>query len=246
MALLRAKHPDTVLLAEAHWDLEWELQQQGFDFCYDKRLYDRILDGDPAAIRGHLGADLDYQSRLLRFLENHDEPRVAGRLTPQAERAAAITIATLPGATLWHEGQFEGRRVRPPVFLRRRPDELPDHQLSVWYRSLLAAVETHGVRRGRWRLLDFTGWPDNQTCRNLLAWTWSGADCQHPHLVVVNLSDTAAQGRVPLGWPHLRASPWQLTDLMAEISFERDGNELDDPGLFVAFEPWQCQLLKLT
>ena len=65
----------------------------------------------------HLRADLSYQSRLVRFLENHDELRIASRLHGDAERAAAVAVATLPGATLWHEGQFEGRRVRPPLFL---------------------------------------------------------------------------------------------------------------------------------
>ena len=77
---LRGRHPETVLVAEAYWDLEWELQQQGFDFCYDKRLYDRIVGGDATAVRDHLRADLGYQSRLLRFLENHDEPRIASRM----------------------------------------------------------------------------------------------------------------------------------------------------------------------
>ena len=33
-------------MAEAYWDLEWALQQQGFDYCYDKRLYDRLVTGD--------------------------------------------------------------------------------------------------------------------------------------------------------------------------------------------------------
>ena len=74
---LRGRHPDTVLVAEAYWDLEWELQQHGFDFCYDKRLYDRIVGQDASAVRDHLRADLSYQSRLVRFLENHDEPRIA-------------------------------------------------------------------------------------------------------------------------------------------------------------------------
>ena len=38
----RARIPGSVFMAEAYWDLEWALQQQGFDFCYDKRLYDRL------------------------------------------------------------------------------------------------------------------------------------------------------------------------------------------------------------
>ena len=148
LGALRARHPETVLIAEAYWDMEWVLQQQGFNFCYDKRLYDRIISQDASAVRDHLRADLSYQSRLVRFLENHDEPRIASCLPGDAERAAAVAIATLPGATLWHEGQFEGRRVRPPVFLSRRPDEPPDAELAGWYRRLLAAVAGHQVRAG--------------------------------------------------------------------------------------------------
>ena len=242
---LRRTHPDTVLLAEAYWDLEWELLQHGFDFCYDKRLYDRVVGVDPAATRTHLAADVRYQSRLLRFLENHDEPRLAERLGPDAQRAAAVAIATLPGATLWHDGQFEGRRVRPPVFLRRRPDEPVDYYLSNWYRSLLAAVDKSRVRQGRWRLLEASGWPDNQTCQNLLAWTWSG-DGANRHVVVINLSGAPAEGRVPLGWPDLAGRQWDLTDLIAARRFQRDGDELDNPGLFVALGAWQFHLLRLS
>jgi hypothetical protein len=242
---LRGRHPDTVLVAEAYWDLEWELQQQGFDFCYDKRLYDRIAGQDTSAVRDHLRADLSYQSRLVRFLENHDEPRIAARLPAGAERAAAVAVATLPGATLWHEGQFEGRRVRPPVFLSRRPDEPPDIELASWYRRLLAAIAGHRVRDGAWRLLGASGWPDNQSCRNLLAWSWAGDGGSDRHVVVVNLSAQPAQGRVPLDWADLPGRSWHLTDLFAEGVFERDGDELALPGLFVALGPWQFHLLAL-
>src|SRR5215467_4045285 len=176
IAGLRRRYSRTVLIAEAYWDMEWTLQQQGFDFCYDKRLYDRITGRDVAGVRDHLRAGLDYQSRLVRFLENHDEPRLADKLPGDAGQAAAVAIATLPGATLWHEGQFEGRRVRPPVFLSRRPDEPPDAGLASWYRRLLAAVAGHRVRSGDWQLLEGGGWPDNDSCRNLLAWSWSDQD----------------------------------------------------------------------
>jgi hypothetical protein len=239
---LRARHPETVLIAEAYWDLEWELQQQGFGFCYDKRLYDRITAADAPAVRAHLRADLSYQSRLVRFLENHDEPRIASRMPPDAERAAAVAVATLPGATLWHEGQFEGLRVHLPVFLARRPDEPQDRELAGWYRSLLEAVRGHGVRSGEWRLLEASGWPDNQSCENLLAWSWAGAPGGARHVVVVNLSCHPAQGRIPLGWPDLAGRGWRLTDLLGQGSFQRDGDELGGPGLFVDLEPWHSCL----
>ena len=241
---LREQHPQVVLAAEAYWDMEWELQQQGFDFCYDKRLYDRIIERDAPAVRDHLRADTGYQSRLLRFLENHDEPRIASRMDPAAERAAAVAVATLPGATLWYEGQFEGRRVRPPVFLARRPGEPADAELAAWYRRLLAVVGGHRIRAGTWRLLEAGGWPDNQSCQNLLAWSWSDADDPR-HLVVVNLSGQPAQGLIPLPWPGLAGRDWRLEDLLAGAEFVRDGGELAGPGLFVDLGPWQFHLLSL-
>ena len=44
--------------------MEWTLQQQGFDLCYDKRLYDRLVHDDAESVRGHLQADAAYQERL--------------------------------------------------------------------------------------------------------------------------------------------------------------------------------------
>jgi Alpha amylase, catalytic domain len=246
LGYLRARHPETVLIAEAYWDMESVLQQQGFNFCYDKRLYDRIIDEDPSAVRDHLRADLSYQSRLVRFLENHDEPRVADRLDGAAERAAAVAVATLPGATMWHEGQFEGRRIRPPVFLARRPDEPPDLDLANWYRALLAAVAGHQVRAGAWRLLDAEGWPDNQSCRNLVAWSWTGNHDGDRRVVVVNLSGRPAQARIPLDWADLPGRGWRLTDLLDQDVFQRDGDELASPGLFVDLGPWRFHLLALS
>ncbi len=243
---LHAQHPEIVLIAEAYWDLEWALQQQGFDFCYDKRLYDRLLalpDGGVAQVRDHLRAELDYQRRLIRFLENHDEPRIASRVDSDREKAMAVTIATLPGATLWHEGQFEGRVVRPPVFLRRRPDEPADAALVSWYARLVAAVSEGPPRTGSWTLLDVSGWPDNRSCESLVAWTWSGPDGDAAHLVVVNLSAGAAQGRVRLPWPGAAGRQVRLTDVLTDAAIDRDGDELNGPGLYVALDPWQCHVL---
>src|SRR6185312_11790576 len=148
---------------------------QGFDFCYDKRLYDRLALEDAAAVRMHLGAGLDYQRRLIRFIENHDEPRAAATMPDGRDRAAATAVATLPGATLWHDGQLTGRRVQLPVFLGRRPDEPADEDLRRFYQRLLAA----DVRHGGWTLLDVAGWPDNPTHRDVLAWAWHADDRPH-------------------------------------------------------------------
>ena len=148
---VKAAHPDFTFIAEAYWDMEWTLQQQGFDYCYDKRLYDRLLHEGAESVRGHLTAGLDYQDKLVRFIENHDEPRAAATFGPRA-RAAAVVAATLPGARLYHDGQLEGRRTHIPVFLARGPEEAPDEDLRAFYAELLsleargrvAAVRDHG------------------------------------------------------------------------------------------------------
>jgi hypothetical protein len=155
--------------------------------------------------------------------------------------AAAIAIATLPGGTLWHEGQFEGRRVRPPVFLSRRPDEQPDQHLAAWYRRLLTTVSAGDVRRGRWQLLETTGWPDNQSCDNLLAWSWSDDGARH--VVVVNFSAQTAQARIHLdagGDPP--AGGFRFADLLTGGSYLRDASEVADLGLYVDLQPWESYL----
>ena len=233
---VKRAYPDFCFIAEAYWDLEWELQQQGFDFCYDKRLYDRLVHDNAESVRLHLCADPGYQEKLLRFLENHDEPRAAATFSPAKERAAAVTTSSLPGARLFHEGQFEGRKVRLPVFLGRRPVEKLDAQLLEFYRKLLAAINNPVFREGEWKLCERTGWPDNPSYRNIVAWRWTHDE--ERYLVVVNLSDGAAQARVRVGWENLTGQVWSLSDKLSGVTYERSNDDLLSSGLYVDLPPW--------
>lgn len=235
---LRERHPEVVLIAEVYWDTEWLLQQQGFDFCYDKRLYDRLAHEAAAVVREHLTAGRDYQDRLVRFLENHDEPRAAATMPGGRNRAAAVAMATLPGATLWHDGQFEGLRTHLPVFLGRYPDEPVDHGLRDFHRRLIEVAAS--VRQGDWRLLTTQGWPDNPSHRELLAWSWDSS------VVVVNFSGQASQGRVDLPWPELAGRAWRITDRLDGRVFERSGSELATDGLYVELPPWGFHVLTFS
>jgi hypothetical protein len=239
MAAVRATHPDFAFWAEAYWDLEPRLIEEGFDACYDKRLYDRLVHGEPAAsIRAHLGADVAYQVHTVRFVENHDEPRLAATLPGPAARAAAVVALTLPGVALLHEGQEVGRRVRVPVTLGRRPHEAPDAELAEWYGRLRAALGT-GMRRGEWTLVVAEGWPDNRSCEHLVAWTWIGPDARF--LIVVNLSDDKADGMIRLGAPS--AAPIVLTDALTGEHYLRDGASVGSDGLYVALDPHGTHIL---
>ena len=242
IAGVRETDPDFCFIAEAYWDLEWALQQQGFDHCYDKRLYDRLLHEPAEQVRLHLQAERSYQSRLLRFVENHDEPRIAS-LTNGRDRQQALTVATLTqtGARLVHHGQVEGRRVRLPVFLGRFPHEPPDPDLVAFHTRLLAALADPTFRHGRWELCERSGWDGDDRFLDLVAWTWQG---ETRWLVVVNLGDRTAAGTVRTDWEDLRGRIVRLADPTNDVTFERSGDELID-GLYVELGPWAWHLLRV-
>jgi len=244
ISAVKKKHPGFLFLAEAYWDMEWELQQKGFDFCYDKKLYDRLEHSDAESVRLHLSGDFAYQAKLLRFIENHDEPRAAATFSPEKERAAAVTIATLPGIRLFHEGQFEGRKVRLPVFLDRQPAEPADHDLQRFYEKLLKAINRDVFRVGQWDLCSRSGWPDNASFQNLVAWSWSLND--ERYLIVVNLSDHPAQAQVQVPWAGAGSGNWRLIDLLSGASYERRGDEMVSPGLYVGTRTLELLFLPVS
>ena len=126
---LRIRHPETVLIAEAYWDMEWVLQRARVRLLYDKRLYDRILGGDAPDLHGHPAPTPATSSACFAFWRTRRAPR----RQPDASRRRAGRGGGGGDPARCHlvdEGQFEGRQVRPPVFLSRRPAEPPDNGLA--------------------------------------------------------------------------------------------------------------------
>ncbi len=199
--------------------------------------------GDAENVRLHLLADPSYQERMVRFIENHDEPRAAATFPDGKGRAAAVAVLTLTGAKLLHEGQFEGRKVRLPVFLGRRPAEHLDHELAAFYGRLLNAIGRDVFRNGAWRLCERSGWPDNQSYLNILAWCWAKDD--ERYIIVINFRQETAQARVQVPWDELRGKMWRLSDVLSGETYDRSGNEMRDAGLYVDLKPWQYNLFRI-
>lgn len=245
VAEVKAKHPEFVLLAEVYWDMEFELQRQGFDYTYDKRLYDRLREADAPAVNGHLRAGPDFQERLVRFVENHDEPRAADAFPAPRWVAASVLTLTLPGLRLLHEGQLEGRRKKLSVHLGRRPHEERDARAAAHYRRLLAALRHEVFHAGRWRLLEAQpAWSGDASFRNFVAGVWQAGDALR--LVVANLSPDGARSYLPLGVGALAGREWFLTDLLGEARYLREGESLLRPGLYLDVPGHGCHLFEIT
>ncbi len=243
---VREHHPGFCFMAEVYWDLEWTLQQQGFDYTYDKRLYDRLRDGRARPVREHLQASLDYQDKMARFLENHDEPRAAATFPPGVHEAAAVVTFLSPGLRFFHDGQFQGREKRISPHLCRRPDEPVDAGLAKFYDRLLAVLRQPLLRVGRWQLLECKpAWEGNGTWDCFLAFAWQGPG-EERLLVAVNYAANQSQCRVRLPFADLENHRWRLEDRMSPDAYDRDGGDLQARGLYLDMKPWQAAVYSLT
>jgi hypothetical protein len=240
-AAVHRRHPRFQFVAEVYWDMEWTLQQRGFDFTYDKRLYDRLRDGPARSAREHLQAAPAFSERCLRFLENHDEPRAATTFDLARHRAAAVIAYFVPGMRFLHEGQIDGRRVHVPMQLARRPAEPVDQALRAFYRRLLAAMARPEVHAGSWRLEACrAAWDGNPTADQFIVSSWELGDRRL--LAMSNYGPRQAQCRTSLGFAGLVGRRWRLIDLIGDVEYLREGTALAEEGLYLDLPPWGCQV----
>lgn len=238
-----AAFPGFVWIGEVYWNLEWRMQQAGFNFTYDKGLYDLLRDGSPRDIRQRLKSDLSCQSRMARFLENHDEVRAVSAFGRERLPAIATMAATLPGMRFYHQGQLEGKKLHAPIQLGRAPNEPDDPEISKLYTKLLQ-ISSHDVfHQPDWKLLE-TSANGDASYRNLIAYRWqSGPEIR---LVAVNLSAAVSTGRILLGPMADASRRYLFSDVLNDRDYQREGKDLTANGLFVRLEGYRAHVFEIT
>ena len=235
---VRAASPDFLFMAEVYWDLEWTMMEQGFDYAYDKQLYDRLRAGRARPVRDHLCAAIDYQKKLARFLENHDEPRAAASFAPRMHEAAAVITYLSPGLRFLHQGQFEGRKKRISPHLCRAPSESTNEALQAFYDRLLRVLQQPAFRNGTWRLLECApAWEGNWTWDCFIAALWDDKKGQR-RLVAVNYADNQSQCYVRFAFSDFSGGNIEFRDLLGPTSFVRDSADLLSRGLYLDMPGW--------
>ena len=242
---VRERFPGFRFMAEVYWDLEWTMMQQGFDYAYDKRLYDRLREGHAGAVRAHLQAGLDYQDRLARFMENHDEPRAAATFAREVHQAAAVVTYLSPGLRFFHQGQFDGCTKRISPHLVRGPEEACDPELNEFYGRLRDVLQQTALRDGTWQLLECVpAWDGNGSVDAFIAWAWTAPTGEHL-LMAVNYAPHASQCYVRLPFADIGGRSWRLRDLLSEAAYDRDGQELLSRGFYLDVPAWHYHALAL-
>jgi glycosidase len=241
---VRREHSAFIFMAEVYWDREWALQQDGFDYTYDKKLYDRLRAGNGHDVREHLLAAPDYQERSARFLENHDEPRAAAVFPFEVHRAAALVSYFSPGLRFFHDGQREGRRVHVSMHLGRRPNEEPDAAIGDFYGRLMPCLRRPEVHGGQWSLWTCRpAWEGNETWRSMVVMTWVLGERRL--LVAVNYSASRGQCYVTLDLSELAGKNFVLSDLLGDARYERGGDGLVRSGLYLDMPAWGHHLFEV-
>jgi hypothetical protein len=235
--------PDFIWIAEAYSDSEWALQQLGFTFTYDKRLYDRLRDGFVRDVFLHLKADWDFQSHSVRFLENHDEQRAATVFGQSRLPAVAVLATTVPGMHFINDGQLEGFKTRLVVQLARAQEEAVDTESLHLYERILALANAPEFHVESWKLLDVQD-ADDQTGSDLIAYMWKGDPAVK--LVVVNLGTGTASGRLHIADDFSGAAVVTFRDLLNDRSYERQVSDLRQWGLFIKLEAFGAHIFHVT
>ncbi|MFO1513528.1 MAG: alpha-amylase family glycosyl hydrolase [Verrucomicrobiota bacterium] len=241
--VVKRAQPGFLFMAEVYWGLEGRLQSLGFDYTYDKALYDDLIGRNPAeAQRKLLTHPADYVTRSVHFLENHDEHRVAEKLSSPENRAAALAILGLPGMRFLHEGQLTGARLKLPVQLGRRPVEAVQTEIQEAYEKLLTTLKRTAVGHGVGCVLSpRAAWEGNPTGQNFVVVQWQ-AQAPAFELVVVNLAAHRSQCYVPLTVPGIAERHWVMSDLLGAESYERVGSDIAQQGLYLDLPPHGAQV----
>jgi hypothetical protein len=243
VAACRQVQPEFTILGEVYWDLEGEMLGQGFDYTYDKSLYDDLVDRKTGDLRLRLSAPFEYQRRMGRFLENHDEPRAAATFSPESHRAAAAITYLAPGLRFFQHGQLAGARIRPSVHLRRRAAETPDVEIEAFYGRLLELLRSNDDQH-EWQLLwPFAAWAGNETHRNFVSFAWGSGD-RPSLLVAVNYSDHRSQCYVPMPFASLAGKMVTLSDAFEGEVYERSGDDLLARGLYLDVPAWKAHAFR--
>jgi hypothetical protein len=241
---IRSRTNTFVFVGEVYWDMEWSMIQQGFDYCYDKHLYDRLVHESAQSVRAHLQADIAYQRRLTRFLENHDEPRAASVLSREKHAAAAVLCYLVPGLRFFHQGQLEGKLVKISPHLVRGPNEQIDVEISQLYERLLRILGLPVFKTGLWRIVDAReAWSGNATHNDIIAFEWQSAS-RDRWIVTVNYSDHSSQAKLQLPPMTNARRAVRLKDRWNDVEYERELRELEH-GLYVDLSAWGVHVFEL-
>lgn len=251
---VKSLYPDFIFIGEVYWNMEYHLQQLGFDYTYDKELYDRLKHKNGSAITLHLKADLEYQSKSVRFLENHDEPRARESFGERSIHMMSL-LHFLPGAILSYEGQSLGLMKKLPVQLGRLPEETISAGYPFFYQRAnlrLMIRKKYSVRMGASHFCCYE-YNDYDPSISRVLYYYSEKQIGMAKVKIYNLEFLIynPEDREISGWlvfdkltkdflENLFYENIELEDIISDRIYRKSKRELIDSGIFIKLSPGEA------
>ena len=235
---VREQVPGFRFMAEVYWDLEWTMLQQGFDYAYDKRLYDRLRE----AMRGRC-ASISTLGSTTRAGSPGSWKTMTSRGPPRRSlaectrpRPSSPTCRRACGSSIRGNSRVDASASRRTWSVRRSSPLKNRYSSSTMAFSRCSGSRPFGTELGA--CVDCApAWDGNWTSDCFIAWCWQGADGQR-RLIAVNYADHRSQCYVRFPFAELSSRAVQLKDLAGPVTYHRDGNELVLPGLYLDLQAW--------
>jgi hypothetical protein len=244
ITVVKKQHHNFMFIAEVYWGLDSELRKLGFNYTYDKILYDRLRYDMPERIQEYITENTAGLTHMVHFTENHDEPRAGEIFGMERSLMAATVTSTIQGMRFFYQGQTEGNLIHVPVQMARVPEEEDIEEIMLFYRKLLGACSTPLFRQGDFiPLTAMSAWSGNNSHRKMLCWCWK--QDEELKLVVINYSGSPAQGRLRIPLYYDTGNKVVCHDEMADMTYHSPLLEVLESGLYVALRPWQAQIMDI-
>ncbi len=228
---VKNRHPHFKFYAEAYWNREYDLQTLGFDGTYDKTLYDRLSHTMGISVCEHLDADLPYQNKSIRFLENHDEERAIAHFSDNSKYFFSL-LCFLPGILLYYQGQELGNQIKLPVQLGKRDIESPNINISKFYERIFSILKNRPTNIER-TILNYILYGDGRILAYLLSYP------ANQELLIWNPMPQEISGKVFIGETVNLQS--DFVDQVSDEIFPKPTLEELKTGIYFKLKPGQAQ-----
>jgi glycosidase len=280
IAQVKAQFPDIVFIAEVYNPSDYHnyIYKGGFDYLYDKvGLYDTlraiICGYKPASDITHCWQSVDgIQKKMLNFLENHDEQRIASDFFAgygAAAIPAAIVSATLNanpfmlyfGQELGERGMdkegFSGRDGRTTIFdywnvqsvnnwINGKKLTREQESLQTFYKKLLNVCRTEkAIAEGEFYDLIWLNY-ENPQFNTAKKYAFLRKKDEEVLLIVVNFSENEAKIAVNIPqtvWDYLKISGKQKGKTI-ELLYNKDKEEKFSQQVRVKLDAKSGKILK--
>ena len=233
-------NPEAIFLAELYEGKYTEiLLELGFTYVYDKTLLDKLVMNAQDVKEYIKSKNNDFWKNTCHYVENHDEERIVFKTGSnyQKAKAAGTIAATVGGMIFMQHGQWEGKKNRLDVHLRRAAEEEDNAELVSYYKHLNNVIREPAFRGTNTYFIENMR---GEKQDDFIAYIREDGDSHF--LVVVNYSENKGCANVPIY--NVKGYRYSLLhEAINDVEYVKSLGEVKN-GMRVCLDAWESQIFQ--